>query len=74
MATTADIRNGAVILHKNKRMKVIEFQHVKPRKGGAFDRTKMKDIQSGKIIDETFNAGQKLEFIRVAAHAMQFHY
>ena len=57
MATTADIRNGAVILHKNKRMKVIEFQHVKPGKGGAFVRTKLKDIQSGKIIDETFNAG-----------------
>ena len=54
MATTADIRNGAVILHKSKRMKVIEFQHVKPGKGGAFVRTKLKDIQSGKIIDETF--------------------
>ena len=74
MATTADIRNGAVILHKNKRMKVIEFQHVKPGKGGAFVRTKLKDIQSGKIIDETFNAGHKLEFIRVEAKAMQFLY
>ena len=51
MATTADIRNGAVILHKHKRMKVVEFQHVKPGKGGAFVRTKLKDIQSGKIID-----------------------
>ena len=74
MATTADIRNGAVILHKNKRMKVIEFQHVKPGKGGAFVRTKLKDIQSGKIIDETFNAGHKLEFIRVEAKTMQFLY
>ena len=74
MATTADIRNGAVILHKSKRMKVIEFQHVKPGKGGAFVRTKLKDIQSGKIIDETFNAGHKLEFIRVEAKAMQFLY
>ena len=72
MASTADIRNGAVILHKNKRMKVIEFQHVKPGKGGAFVRTKLKDIQSGKIIDETFNAGHKLEFIRVEAKSMQF--
>ena len=43
MATTADIRNNAVILHKNKRMKVIGFQHVKPGKGGAFVRTKLKD-------------------------------
>ena len=55
-------------------MKVIEFQHVKPGKGGAFVRTKLKDIQSGKIIDETFNAGHKLEFIRVEARAMQFLY
>ena len=74
MATTADIRNGAVILHKSKRMKVIEFQHVKPGKGGAFVRTKLKDIQSGKIIDETFNSGHKLEFIRVEAKGMQFLY
>ena len=74
MATTANIRNGAVILHKSKRMKVIEFQHVKPGKGGAFVRTKLKDIQSGKIIDETFNSGHKLEFIRVEARGMQFLY
>tara|TARA_Y100001970_G_C13813178_1_gene641078 strand:+ start:68 stop:631 length:564 start_codon:yes stop_codon:yes gene_type:complete len=74
MATTADIRNGAVILHKSKRMKVIEFQHVKPGKGGAFVRTKLKDIQSGKTIDETFNSGHKLEFIRVEAKGMQFLY
>ena len=74
MATTANIRNGAVILHKSKRMKVIEFQHVKPGKGGAFVRTKLKDIQSGKIIDETFNSGHKLEFIRVEAKGMQFLY
>lgn len=74
MATTADIRNGAVILHKNKRMKVIEFQHVKPGKGGAFVRTKLKDIQSGKIIDETFNAGARIEYVRVEAKAMQYLY
>ena len=74
MATTADIRNGAVILHKNKRFKIVEFQHVKPGKGGAFVRTKLKDIQSGKIIDKTFNAGAKLEFVRVEAKRMQFLY
>ena len=74
MASTADIKNGAVILHKNKRMKIIEFQHVKPGKGGAFVRTKLKDIRSGKIVDETFNAGHKLEFIRVEARSMQFLY
>ena len=74
MATTANIRNNAVILFKSKRMKVIGFQHVKPGKGGAFVRTKLKDIKSGKIIDHTFNAGAKLEFIKVEAKEMQFLY
>ena len=74
MATTSDIRNNAVIIFKSKRMKVIEFQHVKPGKGGAFVRTKLKDIQSGKIIDHTFNSGAKVEFIRVEAKEMQFLY
>ena len=53
MANTSDIKNGSVILHKGKRMKVIEFLHVKPGKGPAFVRTKLKDISTGKIIDET---------------------
>jgi len=74
MATTSNIKNGAVLLHKNKRMKVIEFLHVKPGKGPAFVRTKLKDIQSGKIIDETFNSGAKLQFIKVEAKKMQFLY
>jgi len=74
MATTADIKNGVVILHKGKRMKVIEFQHVKPGKGGAFVRTKLKDMQSGKIIDHTFNAGARMEYIRIEAKKMQFLY
>ncbi|SVA09431.1 uncharacterized protein METZ01_LOCUS62285 [marine metagenome] len=74
MASTADIRNGSVIFHKKKRFKIIEFQHVKPGKGGAFVRTKLKDIQSGKNIDETFNAGTRLEFVRVDAKKMQFLY
>lgn len=74
MATTADIKNGVVILHKDKRMKVIEFQHVKPGKGGAFVRTKLKDLQTGKIIDHTFNSGARIEYIRVEAKKMQFLY
>ena len=74
MANTSDIRNGAVILYKNKRMKVINFQHVKPGKGGAFVRTKLKDIQSGKIIDETFNSGHKIKFITVEAKPTQYLY
>ena len=74
MATTSDIRNNAVIIFKTRRMKVVEFQHVKPGKGGAFVRTKLKDIQSGKIIDHTFNSGAKVEFIRVEAKEMQYLY
>ncbi len=74
MATTSNIKNGAVILHKNKRMKVIEFLHVKPGKGPAFVRTKLKDIKTGKIIDETFNSGAKLQFIKVEAKKMQYLY
>jgi elongation factor P len=74
MTTTSDIKNGAVILYKNKRMKVVEFLHVKPGKGPAFVRTKLKDISSGKIIDETFNSGIKLEFLKIEAKEMQFLY
>ena len=74
MANTSDIKNGSVILHKGKRMKVIEFLHVKPGKGPAFVRTKLKDISTGKIIDETFNAGIKLEFLKIEAKEMQFLY
>ncbi|HJL78057.1 MAG TPA: elongation factor P [Candidatus Marinimicrobia bacterium] len=74
MGTTAEIRNNAVLLHKGKRMKVLEFQHVKPGKGGAFVRTKLKDIQTGKIIDETFNAGARIEIIRVEVKPMQYLY
>ena len=74
MANTSDIKNGSVILHKGKRMKVIEFLHVKPGKGPAFVRTKLKDILTGKIIDETFNAGIKLEFLKIEAKEMQLLY
>ncbi len=74
MATTAEIKNGVVLLHKGKRMKVVEFLHVKPGKGGAFVRTKLKDIQSGKVIDETFNAGARIEVIKIEAKEMQYLY
>ncbi len=74
MATTADIKNGIVMLHKNRRMKVIDFQHVKPGKGGAFVRTKLKDLLTGKIIDHTFNAGARVEYVRIEAKKMQFLY
>ena len=74
MATTADMKNGITLDIEGQLWNVIEFQHVKPGKGGAFVRTKLKDIQSGKIIDHTFNSGSKIEFIRVEAKEMQFLY
>ena len=60
MASTADIKNGAVILHKNKRMKVVEFQHVKPGKGGAFVRTKLKTSNRGKSLMKLLMLGISL--------------
>ena len=74
MATTSNIKNGSVIFHKNKRMKVVEFLHVKPGKGPAFVRTKLKDISTGKVIDVTFNSGVKLEFLKIEAKEMQYLY
>ena len=55
-------------------MKVVEFLHVKPGKGPAFVRTKLKDISTGKVIDETFNSGVKLEFLKIEAKEMQYLY
>ena len=69
-----EIRVGMLLEYKNDLWQVLKTQHVKPGKGGAFVRTKLKDIQSGKIIDHTFNSGSKIEFIRVEAKEMQFLY
>ena len=74
MSTTSDIKNGSIVRFKNARMKIVEFQHVKPGKGPAFVRTKLKDIKSGKVIDQTFNAGVKLEFIKVTSSQFQYLY
>ena len=74
MATTSDIKKGAVLLDKGKRMKVLEFLHVKPGKGNAFVRTKLRDIQTGKVVEKKFNAGAKIELIRIDAKAMQYLY
>ena len=65
MATTNDIKNGAVLDLDGQLWNVIEFQHVKPGKGGAFVRTKMKNVMSGKVVDKTFNAGTKIDFANV---------
>ena len=74
MASTSDIKNGLCIEYNGNLYFVTEFQHVKPGKGPAFVRTKLKDIQSGKIIDHTFNSGAKIEFIRVTSKKFQYLY
>jgi elongation factor P len=74
MATTSDIRNGLCIRHNNDIFKVIGFLHVKPGKGPAFVRTKLKSLTSGKVLDNTFPAGRKIEDIRVETRKYQFLY
>ena len=74
MASTSDIRNGLCIKYSNDIYKVIEFLHVKPGKGPAFVRTKLKSVTTGKVVDNTFSAGHKIEDIRVETHKFQFLY
>ena len=74
MATTSDIRNGLVIEHNHDLFSVIEFQHVKPGKGPAFVRTKLKSLTTGKVIDNTFSAGHKITTARVERHKYQYLY
>ena len=74
MASTADIRNGLCIKYNNDIYKIIEFLHVKPGKGPAFVRTKMKSLTNGKVLDNTFSAGHKIDTIRVETHTFQFLY
>jgi elongation factor P len=72
MATTAEIRNGLVIEFNNDLFSVVEFQHVKPGKGGAFIRTKLKSLRSGKVISNTFNSGEKIDIARVERRPHQY--
>jgi len=74
MATTSDIRKGLCIKFNNDIFKIIEFLHVKPGKGPAFVRTKLKSVTSGKVIDNTFSSGHKIEEIRVETHNYQYLY
>jgi len=74
MATTSDFRNGLVINFNGDLFSIVEFQHVKPGKGGAFVRTKLKNIKSGKVIPNTFNAGVKIDIQRVERRSYQFLY
>ena len=65
MATTADIRNGLCIDLNGKLWTVVEFQHVKPGKGPAFVRTKLKSVTNGKVVDNTFPSGMKIDEVRI---------
>ncbi len=74
MATTADFRNGLCIEFNNDLYTIVEFQHVKPGKGGAFVRTKLKSLKTGKVIDNTFNSGVKVTTARIERRPHQFLY
>ena len=74
MADTSDFRNGFTMKLEGDLFSIVEFQHVKPGKGGAFVRTKLKNMRSGAVIDRTFRSGDKVEEIRVEKREMQFLY
>ena len=74
MATTNDLKNGMTLNLDGQLWNVVDFQHVKPGKGGAFVRTKLKNILSGKVVDRTFNAGVKVDVATVDRREMQYLY
>jgi elongation factor P len=74
MATTNDLKNGMVLNIEGQLWAVVEFQHVKPGKGPAFVRTKLKNVESNKTVDKTFNAGTKVETATVDRRTMQYLY
>ena len=74
MSTTSDIRNGLCIKYNHDIYKIIEFLHVKPGKGPAFVRTKLKSLTSGKVVDNTFSAGHKIDVVRVETNKFQYLY
>ena len=74
MATTSDIKNGLVLNHNSGLWQIIVFLHVKPGKGAAFVRTKLKNLQTGKVVDHTFNAGVKIDPVRIETREYQYLY
>ena len=74
MATTNDLKNGMTLNLDGQLWTVVDFQHVKPGKGGAFVRTRLKNVLSGKVVDRTFNAGVKVETASVDKRDMQYLY
>jgi len=74
MADTTDFRNGFTMLLEGDLFQIVEFQHVKPGKGSAFVRTKLKNVQTGAVLDRTFRSGDKVEEVRLEKREMQFLY
>jgi elongation factor P len=74
MADTSDFRNGLIIKFKNDLYTITEFQHVKPGKGGAFVRSTLKNMKTGRVIDNTFRAGESIEIVRVERRKYQYLY
>lgn len=74
MATTADFRNGLTLEWNNDLYSIVEFQHVKPGKGGAFVRTKLRNIKTGRVLENTFTAGEKVVTARVEKREFQYLY
>ncbi|NLN93717.1 MAG: elongation factor P [Candidatus Hydrogenedens sp.] len=74
MISTADFRNGMVVELDNDLMEIVEFQHVKPGKGGAFVRTKFKNVLTGRVLEKTFRSGEKFKEARIEARKWQFLY
>ena len=72
MADTSDFRNGLIIRYKNDLYSIAEFQHVKPGKGGAFVRSTLKNLRTGKVLDNTFRAGESVEVVRVERRKYQY--
>ena len=74
MASTSDIRKGLCIKYNNDIFKIVDFLNVKPGKGPAFVRTKLKSVTNGKVVENTFSAGHKIEVVRVETNKYQFLY
>jgi elongation factor P len=74
MANTSDFKNGMIFHHKNGLWKIVEFQHVKPGKGPAFVRTKLKNIKTGQVVEETFRSGEKIDVVKIEAKDYTYLY
>lgn len=74
MATTADIRNGLVIDLEGRLLQVVYFQHVKPGKGSAFVRTKLRDVRTGAVLERTFPSGERLDVVELSHRPMTYSY